>query len=73
LELKIIFLNNQINKRCSLKYKSYSHGAVYALCKIAEKINILNIIRKYFKRNIKSGIDVSTSLLLGAIHRACDG
>lgn len=57
----------------SVKYKSYSHGAVYALWKIAEKYNILRIMQKYFKSNSKSGIDISKSLLLGAIHRACDG
>jgi len=57
----------------SVKYKSYSHGAVYGLWKIAEKYNILRIMRKYFKDNKRSGNDVSKSLLLGAIHRACDG
>jgi len=68
-----ILKQSKLTEDGSVKYKSYSHGAVYALWKIAEKYNILNIMRKYFKSNIKSGIDVSTSLLLGAIHRACDG
>ncbi|MBU0581386.1 MAG: IS1634 family transposase [Candidatus Margulisbacteria bacterium] len=30
-------------------------------------------MQKYFKSNRKSGIDISTSLLIGAIHRVCDG
>ena len=68
-----ILKQSKLTEDGSLKYKSYSHGAVYALWKIAEKYNILNIMRKYFKSNSKSGIDISTSLLLGAIHRACDG
>ncbi len=68
-----ILKNSTISEEGSVKYKSYSHGAVYALWKIAEKYNILKIMRKYFKYNKRSGNDVSRSLLLGAIHRACDG
>lgn len=68
-----ILKQSTLSEDGSVKYKSYSHGAVYALWKIAEKYNILNIMRKYFKSNSRSGNDVSTSLLLGAIHRACEG
>ena len=68
-----ILKQSTLSEDGSLKYKSYSHGGVYALWKIAEKYNILKIMQKYFKDNNRSGLDVSTSLLLASIHRACEG
>lgn len=67
-----ILKQSTLSEDGSFKYKSYSHGAVYALWKIAEKYNILNMMRKYFRNNNRNGLDVSKSLLLASIHRACE-
>lgn len=60
------------SKKGEVEYKSYSHGAVFALWKIAHKYNILERMREYFSDKKRAGIDVSKSLLLAAIHRAIE-
>jgi transposase len=50
--------------------KSYSHGAVYALWNIANKNNILDILKSVFPPQKRDGLDRSTSILISAIYRA---
>ena len=62
-----------------LKLKSYSHGAVSALLKLAQKLDIANEINKHIKspRNymaekpIRNNLTAGITLLLGAIGRIC--
>lgn len=56
------------------KVKSYSHGSVSALLKIAEELKVVEIINKHLPehcRTIRNGFTVGGSLLLAAIGRAC--
>lgn len=53
-----------------LKYKSYSHGAVYSLWKIAKSNNIIKIIDSILPDKKRQGLSVGTTLLLSSIHRA---
>jgi len=61
------------------KVKSYSHGAVAALLKIAEKLQVPSIINKHVhskrkytaQKPIRNNLTVGMTLLLGAVGRAC--
>ena len=56
------------------KAKSYSHGAVIALLKVAEELKVVETINKHLPghcRIIRDGFTVGGSLLLAAIGRAC--
>jgi transposase len=56
------------------KVKSYSHGSVAALLKIAEELKVVETINKHLPdhcRTIRDGFTVGGSLLLAAIGRAC--
>lgn len=56
------------------KVKSYSHGSVAALLKIAEELKVVETINKHIPehcRIIRHGFTVGGSLLLAAIGRAC--
>jgi len=53
------------------KVKSYSYGQVYCLYKIAEELNLIDIMRKHLPEQKRNGIDIAESILLGAIYRAC--
>ena len=63
----------------SLTVKSYSHGLVAVLLKVAEELNIVELInndvesqRKYFAgRPIRNNLTVGATLLLAAIGRVC--
>jgi transposase len=52
------------------KIKSYSHGAVYALWKIAEEMNLPSIFTQYFSSQKREDLLAGESLLLASIHRA---
>lgn len=52
------------------KIKSYSHGAVYTLWKIAEEMEVINTCERHFAEQIREGLSVGKTLLLAAIHRA---
>lgn len=54
----------------NLSYKSYSHGAVYALYKVAQKNNIISIMDSILPDKKRNGLSKGTSLLLSAIQRA---
>jgi transposase len=54
----------------NFKYKSYSHGAVYMLWKIAKKNNIVKIMDSILPDKKRNGLTKGMSLLLSAIHRA---
>lgn len=52
--------------------KSYTCGAVRALMATAERLDVANTLNEVFGAKTRDGVDVGTSLLLAAIHRACD-
>jgi len=52
------------------EYKSYAHGAVAALTKIAKKTNILKIMAEHLPCQTRDGLKREETLLLAAIHRA---
>jgi len=52
------------------EFKSYAHGAVTALLKIAKKTELLKIMNQHFTHQIRDGLKREESLLLAAIHRA---
>lgn len=52
------------------KIRSYSHGAVYTLWKIAGEMDLINIFERHFSSQTRECLSVGKSLLLAAIHRA---
>ena len=52
------------------KIKSYSHGAVSALWRIAEEMDLPRIFAQVFSPQQRDGLPVGKSLLLAAVHRA---
>lgn len=67
-------LLKRLNEDVPQKVKSYSHGAVAALLKIAEEIRVVETFNKHLPdhcREIRDGFTVGGSLLLAAIGRAC--
>jgi len=65
-------VNNLLNllQGGSNEFKSYAHGAVAALMKIAQKTGILEIMGKLLPSQTRDGLKREESLLLAAIHRA---
>ncbi|MBF0548782.1 MAG: hypothetical protein HQM08_30445 [Candidatus Riflebacteria bacterium] len=56
----------------SSKIRSYSHGAVAALLKIAQDLNLVQILNKYaLEKQTRDNLSVGAPLLLAAIGRAC--
>lgn len=61
----------------NIKCKSFSHGAVAALLRVADDIEVVDIINKYVPKNkknvkqIRDGLTVGGSLTLRAIEKAC--
>lgn len=61
----------------NIKCKSFSHGAVAALLRVADDIRVIDIINKYVPKNKKNGkqfrdgLTVGGSLTLRAIERVC--
>ena len=53
----------------SNEFKSYAHGAVAALVKMAQKIGILEIMGQHLPGQTRDGLRREESLLLAAIHR----
>jgi len=51
------------------QYKSYEHGAVAALFKIAQKTDLLRIMAEYLPSQTRDGLKREETLLLAAIHR----
>ena len=69
----VLFCQNKFTSTSNndnFKYKSYSHGAVYALYEIAKKNNVINIMDFILPDKKRNGLSKGTSLLLSAIHRA---
>lgn len=54
------------------KVKSFSHGHVFALLKVAEEIKLLDILKKHLVEKKRGGLSVADTILLGAIYRACE-
>jgi len=52
------------------RIRSASHGAVWALWRIAEELDLVNIFNQHFSSQQRDGLPVGKSLLLAAIHRA---
>jgi len=52
------------------KVKSFSHGAVYALLKIAQEIGLPSILKKHLSGQMRGGLPIADTLLAGAIYRA---
>lgn len=64
----------QLDSTENLTIKSYQHGDVYALYKVASNLGIETILESAFDRRVRNGVKRSTSILLAAIHRAsCPG
>jgi transposase len=61
----------------NIKCKSFSHGAVAALLRVADDIGVIDIINKYAPKNkkngkqLRDGLTVGGSLTLRAIERVC--
>lgn len=61
----------------NIKCKSFSHGAVAALLRVADDIGVIDIINKYVPKNkkngkqLRDGLTVGGSLTLRAIERVC--
>ncbi|MBC8179538.1 IS1634 family transposase [candidate division KSB1 bacterium] len=61
----------------NIKCKSFSHGAVAALLRVADDIEVIDIINKYVPKNkkngkqLRDGLTVGGSLTLRAIERVC--
>lgn len=51
------------------EFKSYAHGAVTALLKMAQKTELLKIMNQYLPHQIRDGLKREESLLLASIHR----
>jgi len=54
----------------SAAFKSYSHGAVFALWSIAKKHNILEFLDDVFSEQIRNGLSRSETILCASIYRA---
>jgi transposase len=52
------------------EFKSYAHGAVKAMLKMAQKTELLKIISQHLTNQTRDGLKREESLLLAAIHRA---
>jgi len=52
------------------KVKSFSHGHVLALLKIAREIELPDILKKHLPGRKRAGLKVADTILLGAIYRA---
>ena len=61
----------------NIKCKSFSHGAVAALLRVADDIGVIDIINKYVPKNkkngkqLRDGLTVGGSLTLRAIEKVC--
>ena len=61
----------------NIKCKSFSHGAVAALLRVADDIGVIDIINKYVPKNkknekqLRNGLTVGGSLTLRAIEKVC--
>lgn len=70
-------LLSRLDNQKSFDVKSYSHGDTFSLCKVAEELNIIEIINKHVRptisgtKPIRDELTVGASLLLAAIGRAC--
>jgi transposase len=54
-----------------VRVKSFTYGSVYALLKVAEDMGLEEIFEKYFSKQQRDGLNVSKTLLLCSIYRAC--
>jgi len=52
------------------KVKSYSHGGVFALLKVAREIRLPDILKKHLVQTKRGGLSVADTILVGAIYRA---
>jgi len=52
------------------KLKSFSHGAVYALLKIAQDMELPSILKKHLTGQQRGGLPIADTLLAGAIYRS---
>jgi len=61
----------------NIRCKSFAHGAVAALLRVAEDIGVIDIINQYIqpnkkgKKQIRDGLTVGASLALRAIEKVC--
>ena len=52
------------------KLKSFSHGAVHALLKIAQDMELPSILKKHLAGQQRGGVPIANTLLAGAIYRS---
>ncbi|RLE07269.1 IS1634 family transposase, partial [Candidatus Aerophobetes bacterium] len=54
------------------KVKSFSHGDVLALLKVAKEIELPDILKAHLPKAKRGGLSVADTILVGAIYRACE-
>ncbi len=54
------------------KVKSFSHGHVFALLKVAKEIELPDILKAHLPKAKGGGLSVADTILLGAIYRALE-
>lgn len=70
-------LLSRLNNQKSFDVKSYTHGDTYSLCKVAQELDVIDIINKHIlptktgEKPKRDELTVGASLLLAAIGRAC--
>ncbi len=67
-------LLKRLTEGIGTKVRSFSHGDIAALLKIAEELKIVQIINKYIPsgyRQLRDGFTIGASMLLAAVGRAC--
>lgn len=66
------YWNKENSQSVTATFEAFIHGAPYALYRIAQQLGIEEILDKTLPERQRNGIKRSTSLILAAIHRACD-
>ena len=69
IEKILSMFNNNKTIHKDVVFKSYSYGAVYALWKIAEKHNIVNLLNDSFPEQKRNGLSRGETILLASIYR----
>lgn len=66
------FWNKEHAKPAPAIFEAFIHGAPYALYQTAQQLGLEELLDNTFPNKQRNGVKRSTSLILAAIHRACD-
>lgn len=66
------YWNKENSQSVTATFEAFIHGAPYALYRIAQQLGIEEILDQSLPGRQRNGLKRSTSLILAAIHRACD-